>query len=233
MPFAIAAYVELHIEQGPVLEQQGKWIGAVTGIQGLRWFEVAVRGRAAHAGTTPHASRQDALMAALGLIAELRQFAEDLGGEQARFTVGRMMVGPGSPNTVPDQVTFTIDLRHPDRDVLAAISQGIEHACRVPRNGCTTAMSVLLTSEPVAFDPRILDMVRLAAGARGYPCLDLVSGATHDAKHLSNLCPTGMIFIPCLGGVSHHEAESITPEDAAAGCEVLADVILELAGTPD
>lgn len=232
VPFPIAAYIEAHIEQGPILERLGKRIGAVSGIQGLRWFEITVRGRAAHAGTTPHADRQDALVAAIDLIGDLRQRSLH-GGEQVRFTIGRMIVGPGSPNTVPNSVVFTIDLRHPDRCVLEEISQSMAAACRHPRGACTVTFREMLNSPPVTFDPRVVESVRLAAADRGYPWLDLVSGATHDAKHLANLCPTGMIFIPCRDGVSHHEAEAIAPEDATAGAQVLADVVLELAMIAD
>ena len=232
MPFPIAAYVEAHIEQGPILERRGKRIGAVSGIQGLRWFEITVQGRTAHAGTTSHADRQDALVAAIDLIEDLRQRSQH-GGEQVRFTIGRMMVGPGSPNTVPNSVVFTIDLRHPDRRVLEEISQSIAAVCQHPRGGCTVVLLEMLNSPPVTFDPRVVESVRLAAAGRGYPWLDLVSGATHDAKHLANLCPTGMIFIPCRDGISHHEAESITAEDATAGAQILADVVLELAVTSD
>lgn len=232
VPFPVAAYVEAHIEQGPILERLGKRIGAVSGIQGLRWFEITVQGRTAHAGTTPHADRQDALVAAIDLIGDLRQRSQ-YGGEQVRFTIGRMIVGPGSPNTVPNSVVFTIDLRHPDRRVLEEISQSIATACQHPRGACTIALREMLNSPPVTFDPRVVKSVRLAAADRGYPWLDLVSGATHDAKHLANLCPTGMIFIPCRDGVSHHEAESITREDATAGAQILADIVLELAMTAD
>jgi N-carbamoyl-L-amino-acid hydrolase len=227
-----AAYVEAHIEQGPVLERRGVRIGAVSGIQGLRWFEVETQGRAAHAGTTPRADRQDALMAALDLLADLRGLTER-GDERVRFTVGRMTVSPGSPNTVPEKVAFTIDLRHPDSGVLSDLGMRIREACRPMRAGCSVTLREILDSPPVAFDPRIVESIRLAAATHGHSSLELVSGATHDAKHLAGLCPTGMIFIPCRDGVSHHESEAITLEDAAAGAQILADVILELASTLD
>ncbi len=230
-PFPVAAYVEAHIEQGPILEQRGARVGAVSGIQGLRWFEVSIEGRAAHAGTTPRVERRDALMAALDLIADLdRLTGRD--DDRVRFTVGRMMVSPGSPNTVPDKVVFTIDLRHPESATLEDLGVGIRDACRSPRAGCRVSLRTILDSPPVAFDPRIVEGIRLAAAARGYASLDLVSGATHDAKHLAGLCPTGMIFIPCCDGVSHHESEAITPDDAATGAQILADVAFELANAP-
>jgi N-carbamoyl-L-amino-acid hydrolase len=232
--FPIAAYVEAHIEQGPVLEQHGARIGAVSGIQGLRWFEVEIRGRAAHAGTTPRADRQDALMAALDLLSDLRRLLDDGDDDRVRFTVGRMTISPGSPNTVPDKLTFTIDLRHPDRGALNDLAISIRDACRRPaRAGCAVDLREILDSPPVAFDPRIVESIRLATAARGYSSFDLVSGATHDAKYLAGLCPTGMIFIPCRDGISHHESEAIEPDDANAGAQILADVVLELACVVD
>lgn len=231
-PFPITAYVEAHIEQGPILERCGARIGAVSGIQGLRWFEVSTEGRAAHAGTTPRLERRDALVAALDLIADLRRLTEH-GDDRVRLTVGRMIVSPGSPNTVPDKVLFTVDLRHPDRATLEDLGVDIRDACRLPRAGCVVSLRTILESPPVVFDPRIGEGIRLAAAARGYPSLNLVSGATHDAKHLAGLCPTGMIFIPCRGGVSHHESEAIAPDEAAVGAQILADVVLELANALD
>lgn len=230
-PFPVAAYVEAHIEQGPILERRKARIGVVTGIQGLRWLEVEVRGCAAHAGTTPHRDRQDALMAALELIADLRAQMDDA-GEEVRFTIGRLIVSPGSPNTIPDKVNFTVDLRHPDEDTLRRLADTIRDASRQQRGACVVALRETLHSPPVAFDLRIMKSIRLAAEARTLPWIDLVSGATHDAKHLAPLCPAGMIFIPCRGGVSHNEAEAIELEDAAAGAQVLADVLHKLANAP-
>jgi N-carbamoyl-L-amino-acid hydrolase len=231
-PFLIAAYVEAHIGQGPILEQKAARIGAVSGIQGLRWFEIDIQGQAAHAGTTPKSSRRDAMMAAVDLVSDLRKRVDEF-GEALRFTIGRMVVSPGSPNTVPEKVAFTIDLRHPDRTVLRTLTAEIRTACRNPIGGCTIALRETIDSPPVIFDHRIVQSIRLAATDRRLSCLDLVSGATHDAKHLATLCPTGMIFIPCRGGVSHNEAESIEPQDAAAGAQILADVLLELSNMSD
>lgn len=231
-PFPIAAYVEAHIEQGPVLERRAAHIGAVSGIQGLRWFEVTVQGRAAHAGTTPRVDRQDAFMAAVDLVGALRARIEAV-DDTVRFTIGRMVVTPNSPNTVPERVAFTIDLRHPDGRALHDLTAGIRDCCRMAPGGCAIALRQTLDSPPVAFDPRVVESVRLAARGRDLACLDLVSGATHDAKHLAKLCPTGMIFIPCRAGVSHNEAESVEPGQAADGAQVLADVLLELANGLD
>ena len=227
----VAAYVEAHIEQGPRLEREGIPIGAVTGIQGLRWFEVEVSGTEAHAGTTPRATRRDALLAALDVVAALRGA---MGDEQdvLRFTVGRFQVFPGSPNTVPGRVLFTIDLRHPDSDVLAERGDRIPELSRAAAGACETAVRETMCARPVQFDPQVVSAVERAAERLELPCMRLPSGAGHDAMNLAAHCPTGMVFVPCEGGVSHNEAESVRPEDLAAGAQVLTEVLFELAGRP-
>jgi len=225
--FPMAAYLEAHIEQGPVLEAAGKIIGVVSGIQGLRWFRVEVTGQEAHAGTTPRARRKDALMAAVDMVQALRELMLDA-PDTTRFTVGRFEVHPNSPNTVPGRVLFTIDFRHPDREVLARLGDQVEAACREHARGCDVAVVETLHSPPTDFDPRISELIRAAAEGRGLPHMPIVSGATHDAKYMAPLCPTGMIFVPCAGGISHNEAERATAADLAAGARVLAEVMLNL-----
>jgi N-carbamoyl-L-amino-acid hydrolase len=222
------AYVEAHIEQGPVLEAAGRTIGAVTGIQGLRQFAVTVAGEEAHAGTTPASRRKDAFAAAHRIVAALHRLVEDP-TETTRFTIGRFTAAPGSPNTVPGRVEFTIDLRHPDAATLDRLTEGIAETCRRMAPPCTADLLPLLDSSPVAFDRAMVERVRAAARRVGYEPLDLLSGATHDAKFMAALCPTAMIFIPCRGGVSHNEAEAVEPDHLAAGAEVLAEVLRELA----
>ncbi len=222
------AYVEAHIEQGPVLEASGCVIGAVTGIQGLRQFAITVAGEEAHAGTTPASRRKDAFAAAHRIVAALFRLVADP-SETTRFTIGRFTVAPGSPNTVPSRVEFTIDLRHPDATVLNHITDGIAEICRREAPPCTAELRQILDSSPVAFAPTMVERVRRAARRRGHEPLDLLSGATHDAKFMAGLCPTAMIFIPCRGGVSHNEAEAVEPEHLAAGAAVLAEVLRELA----
>jgi N-carbamoyl-L-amino-acid hydrolase len=222
------AYVEAHIEQGPVLEAAGRAIGTVTGIQGLRQFAVTVTGEEAHAGTTPASRRKDAFAAAHRIVTALHRLIEDP-TEITRFTVGRFQALPGSPNTVPGRVEFTIDLRHPDLATLDRLTQGIAEICSREAAPCSAALVPLLNSTPVAFDPAMVERVRRAARRLGHEPLDLLSGATHDAKFMAGLCPTAMIFIPCRGGVSHNEAEAVDPEHLVAGAEVLAEVLRELA----
>jgi N-carbamoyl-L-amino-acid hydrolase len=222
------AYVEAHIEQGPVLEAAGMVIGAVTGIQGLRQFAVTVEGEEAHAGTTPASRRKDAFAAAHGIVAALNRLMEDP-SETTRFTIGRFSAAPGSPNTVPGRVEFTIDLRHPDLATLDRLTDGIAEVCRRDAAPCTAQVLPLLNSTPIAFDAAMIERVRRAARACGFEPMDILSGATHDAKFMAALCPTAMIFIPCRGGVSHNEAEAVEPEHLAAGAEVLAEMLRELA----
>ncbi len=228
--FPVHAYVEAHIEQGPRLEAAGDTIGIVTGIQGARWFAVEITGSEAHAGTTPRAQRKDALMTALNGIQALRAVMTDP-DDQVRFTVGRMEVSPGSPNTVPGKVFFTIDFRHPDAATVQRLGDLVAPTLEANAGPCAIAVRETFTGPPVAFDALVVDQVAVATKALGYSHQSLPSGANHDAKFMARLCPTGMIFIPCLGGVSHNEAESATPADCVAGARVLAETLLALANT--
>jgi len=226
--FPVHAYLEAHIEQGPVLEAERKTIGVVSGIQGLRWYNVEVTGETAHAGTTPRARRKDALRAAIAMVTALEALTDDV-ADAIRFTVGRVEVRPNSPNTVPDRVLFTIDLRHTDAAVLDAITSRIDPICQQHRGPCAVRVTETINSKPTAFDRRIVGLVRAAAESLELSHRDIVSGATHDAKYMAPLYPSGMIFVPCERGVSHSEIENATPEDLAAGARVLAACIAELA----
>lgn len=222
----VAAYVELHIEQGPVLEARGVTIGIVTGIQGTRQFSVHVPGRAAHAGTTPASERDDAFLKALALHEVLRTLSEP-GDPDVRFTVGRFLVAPGTPNTVPGAVDFTVDLRHPNPRVLGERGDAMLRAAEVSRfEGCL--IQQMIHSPPVTFDEGVCSIITAAAQARNFPAMRILSGATHDARNVAHLGPTGMIFVPSHNGISHNPAEWTNPADIAAGCEVLADTLLAL-----
>jgi N-carbamoyl-L-amino-acid hydrolase len=225
--FPMAAYLEAHIEQGPVLEDAGKTIGVVSGIQGLRWFRVEVTGDEAHAGTTPRARRRDAVLAAVDMVRALRDLMLDA-TDTVRFTVGRFEVHPNSPNTVPGRVLFTVDFRHPDREVLARLGGEVAAVCRAHAGGCGVDVVETLNSPPTAFDHRIGELIQAAAERQGLSHMRIVSGATHDAKHMAGLCPTGMIFVPCERGISHNEAERASAADLAAGARVLAEVVMRL-----
>ena len=222
------SYVEAHIEQGPVLEEKGCQIGIVTGIQGLSLFEIEVQGDEAHAGTTPLGSRRDAFVAASELAQTLQNLVHDP-TDILRFTIGRFDVAPGSPNTVPGRVYFTIDLRHPDIAVLDRTGQRLLDACRRQDGPCSVDARLLFESSPVTFDDNVLDVVREAANDLGVPHIEMISGATHDAKFMVGRCPTAMIFVPCKDGISHNEAESARPDDLTAGAQVLCATIHHLA----
>jgi len=226
--FPLSAYVEAHIEQGPLLEAARVPVGAVTGIQGLRWFEVVVLGEEGHAGTLPATRRRDALMSAVDVVHALRAVLADP-EDLLRFTVGRFECSPGSPNTIPGRVLFTIDLRHPDAAVLTARADLIAQTCRDAAGPCEVSVQETVSSSPVVFDPRIVELVERSARRLGLDCLRLPSGAGHDASHMARVCPTGMLFVPCAGGRSHTETESAEPGDLAAGARVLAEVVCELA----
>ena len=222
------AYVEAHIEQGPVLERAGREIGVVSGIQGARWFEVTVMGVCAHAGTTPLGARKDALQAAVAMIAALRSdFADP--SDTTRFTVGKVVVSPNSPNTVPDRVFFSVDIRHPDAEILQRLGERVAPICRENVGPCEVEIRATVENQPCRFDSDIAALIERGAEELGLSSMSLPSGAFHDAHFLQLIAPSGMIFVPCAGGVSHHPSESATPADLAAGCRVLAKTLLALA----
>jgi beta-ureidopropionase / N-carbamoyl-L-amino-acid hydrolase len=224
------AYVELHIEQGPLLEEQGVAIGAVTGVQGVSWQELTLTGQSNHAGTTPMRLRRDAGYAAAEVAVAVRRLAADLGGHQVG-TVGRIDLHPNLVNVVAARATLTLDLRNTDEAVLATSERGLR--ARVDEiaaaEGVTASWRSLARFAPVAFAEDVISLVERAAGDRGHTVMRLPSGAGHDAQMLARMCPTGMVFVPSRCGVSHNPAEFTEPEDLAAGCQVLADVLVELA----
>jgi N-carbamoyl-L-amino-acid hydrolase len=222
-----AAFIEAHIEQGPILETAGCDIGVVTGVQGICSFQVEIDGFEAHAGTTPVGARQDALVSAMSLIALLRSRLADP-EDVLRFTVGRLEVHPGSPNTVPGRVTFTIDLRHPDNQILHEAAGTVAQICAGVVEKCTVKSRLLLHSDPVAFDPLITNTVRDIIRRRQIKWQDIVSGATHDALYMSKLAPTAMIFIPCEDGISHNEMEHVDDLYLLVGGQILCDAVVAL-----
>jgi N-carbamoyl-L-amino-acid hydrolase len=223
-----AAYIEAHIEQGPLLEQEGKTIGVVTGIQGLRWFNVEVLGESAHAGTTPLRGRKDALREAIAAINALHELTRDA-SDTLRFTVGRMLVTPNSPNSVASHVLFSVDVRHPDPATIVRLGDAVEPTVRNAMNHCSVTVTPTLHDDPCAFDPAVVDCVERAAQALQFAHRRLPSGASHDAMYMARVCPTGMIFVPCERGISHNEAENAKAEDLTAGARVLTAALLDLA----
>jgi N-carbamoyl-L-amino-acid hydrolase len=226
--FPVDSYVEAHIEQGPRLENERKTIGVVTAIQGSRRYIVTVEGEEAHAGTTPRAARKDAYAAATRLAAAMYEATTDE-GDTLRFTIGRVEVSPGSPNTVPGKVVFTIDMRHPRNEVLEAHEAKLKAIVAGKAAPCPAAIERVTNVAPTDFDPKVIGLVRTAAEALGFSNMDMPSGAGHDAMHIAKLCPAGMIFVPCERGISHNEIENATPEDLAAGTKVLVEVLEALA----
>jgi N-carbamoyl-L-amino-acid hydrolase len=223
-PAAFAAYVELHIEQGPLLEASATEIGIVTGIQGLRWFDITVTGTEAHAGSTPMAQRDDALVAAAEIVLAVRDIARE--NPPGVGTVGFVEVGPNSRNVVPGSVRLQIDMRHPSEAGLDQMEGALQEAVR--KAGARAELKRIWSKAPVVFDPSIVDAVRNSAEALGYSATDVVSGAGHDAAHIATIMPTAMIFVPSKNGLSHNEAEYTAPEECARGAEVLFQTILEL-----
>jgi N-carbamoyl-L-amino-acid hydrolase len=224
-----AAYIEAHIEQGPLLEQEGKTIGVVTGIQGLRWFNIEIFGESAHAGTTPLAGRRDALREAIAAINALHELTRDA-SDTVRFTIGRMLVTPNSPNSVASHVMFSVDVRHPDAATIARLGAAVEPAVRKAVTRCTVRITPTLHDDPCTFDPAVVECVERAAQALKLAYRRMPSGASHDANYMARVCPTGMIFVPCEKGISHNEAENAKPGDLAAGARTLTAALLELAG---
>lgn len=226
----IDTFVELHIEQGPVLESRGKDIGIVTGVQGLSWFEVTVEGASNHAGTTPMDMRRDAGVTAGKLCSALRQMPDDMEG--LRLTIGAMHWHPNLVNVIPDRVVFTIDVRHPVQDVLQEAEERIKNILAADSHGLDVSWRSLARVDPCTFSPRVVDSVASAAGRNGLSGHRMISGAGHDAHILSRCYDAGMIFIPSRRGISHHPDEFSSDEQILSGTHVLLDTILTLAGYP-
>lgn len=223
------AYVEAHIEQGPRLEAEGKDIGVVTGIQGSRWFTVTLTGETAHAGTTPLGLRQDAVQDMLRAITALNALMHDP-QDVLRFTVGRIVVEPNTSNSVADRASFTIDFRHPDKDVLLARGNAVAGVVQAAVRNAAVTVQETFHALPVEFSPLVIEAVEEAATAQQLAHMRLPSGAFHDAQFVVPVCPTGMIFVPCRRGVSHNPAEYSDPAQLAAGTRVLTQALVQLAG---
>jgi N-carbamoyl-L-amino-acid hydrolase len=228
------AFIELHVEQGPVLEAQGVRIGAVTGVQGISWTRVTFTGQSNHAGTTPMAMRRDPAAALSRIAVFVNDLADRFGAPQVA-TVGRIELHPNLINVVPSRATFTVDLRNTDDEVLrrAEAELDAELARVAKRHGVDVETESLARFEPVAFDERVVSKVESAAAARGLSVQRMPSGAGHDAQMLARMCPAGMVFVPSIGGISHNPAELTDDADLVVGCQVMADVMLDLAEGED
>jgi beta-ureidopropionase / N-carbamoyl-L-amino-acid hydrolase len=226
-PFTADAYFELHIEQGPILEREERQIGIVTGAQSQVWYDAVTIGQDSHAGTTPPSTRRDALVCAARIV-DLVDRMMRARGEDGRGTVGQLLVFPNSRNVVPGEVRFSVEFRHPldsEVDVLDAefppAAQAIADAC-----GVKLELTTLFKIPAQPFDAGCVDLVRQGAARLGYSTREIVSGAGHDAVYVARHVPTAMIFTPCKDGLSHNEAESIEPEEAEAGCQVLFEAVV-------
>ena len=230
MSFPIQAYYELHIEQGPILEAENTSIGVVTGGQGSYWTHITLHGQGSHAGTTPMHFRKDPIMGDSRIITGLREIVLKQPG--AVGTVGRLETKPASINSIPGQVFFTVDTRHPNEEILAKINVDLKNLVNsiCSEEGLENEFSVIWEAPTINFHEECVTKVRNAAKSLGYSHRDIVSGAGHDACQMSHIAPTGMIFIPCEGGLSHDEAENTTPEQVAAGADVLLNTVVASAG---
>ncbi len=225
--FPADAYFELHIEQGPILEREGKTIGIVTGAQAQVWYDAVVIGQDSHAGTTPPSARKDALVCAARIV-DLVDRMMRARGEDGRGTVGQMVVLPNSRNVIPGEVRFSVEFRHPDETEVERIdAQFPREAGFIARDcGVKLELTRLFRIPAQPFDPDCIALVRQAAAHLGYPAREIVSGAGHDAVYVARHVPTAMIFTPCKDGLSHNEAEEIQPEEAEAGGQVLFGAVL-------
>jgi N-carbamoyl-L-amino-acid hydrolase len=225
--FPADAYFELHIEQGPILERENKQIGIVTGAQSMVWYDAIVTGQDSHAGTTPPSARKDALVCAARII-DLVDRMMRARGEDGRGTVGQLLVSPNSRNVVPGEVRFSVEFRHPSDAEIDRLDAQFPREAGFLARDCGVALEltrvVKVPAQP--FDSACIDLVRQGAAKLGLSAREIVSGAGHDAVYVARHVPTAMIFTPCKDGLSHNEAESILPEEAEAGCQVLFEAVV-------
>ena len=227
----VGAYFEAHIEQGPVLEANERVIGVVEGALGQRWYDVVVQGMEAHAGPTPMELRKDALLAASELVIEVNRIAL-AHAPHGRGTVGWIDNYPNSRNVIPGRVKLSVDLRAADDVVLSAMDAALKDAVqRIAKKGKVEAtVEQVVYFPPQPFTLGLVSAVRDAAEAQGLSWMNVISGAGHDAVYLARVCPTAMIFVPCLDGISHNEIEDAQPDHLEAGCNVLLQAMLHSAG---
>jgi beta-ureidopropionase / N-carbamoyl-L-amino-acid hydrolase len=224
----LGALFELHIEQGPILEDEARMIGVVQGVQGMRWYEVTITGQDAHTGATPMRLRKNALLGAARMIDRIDAIAHEHAPD-AVGTVGLIENKPNSRNVIPGEVFFCVDFRHRDDRILDVMEAKFRAALAeilTPLH-LTYVETRIWDSPAVKFAPDLIDCVHVGAEKAGHSSRDIISGAGHDAAYLARVVPTTMIFVPCLGGISHNEAESSTFEECAAGAQVLLNAVLE------
>jgi N-carbamoyl-L-amino-acid hydrolase len=223
----LGAMFELHIEQGPILEDEKRMIGVVTGVQGMRWYEVTVTGQESHTGATPMYLRKNALLGSARMIEAIDAIGQK--HQPGVATVGLIDNRPNSRNVVPGEVFFTVDLRHPDEEALDTMEKEFRAALQSTLPGLKLSYDekLIWNSPAVKFAPDLIDCVREGGLKAGYAMRDMVSGAGHDAAYIARVAPTTMIFVPCEGGLSHNEAESTSFDECAAGAQVLLNAVVE------
>lgn len=226
---AFHAFFEAHIEQGPYLEAEQKQVGVVTGGQGQRWYNAILTGRESHAGTTPMHLRNDALIASSQLVLKVEEIAK--AHPPGCGTVGFMQVMPNSRNTIPGEISMSIDLRHPIDGELTIMDAELEAAvAEIEASGVSVALDPFWYYEPIHFNKDCVNAVRQATIDLDYSYMDIIAGAGHDACYVSDFAPTSMVFTPCLNGISHNEIESTTQQECEGGCSVLLNAMLTMAG---
>ena len=224
------AFVELHIEQGPLLEANEVRFGAVTGVQGISWQEVLIEGQSNHAGTTPMSLRHDPAFVAAKITVFLREMAERLGGHQV-CTVGKIDIHPNLINVVPKSALLTLDIRNTDELILQRAESEVAEFMKAlaDSEGVSITTRVLARFEPVVFDPRVIDLIESLTESHGHSVMRMPSGAGHDAQMLARVCPSSMIFTPSVQGISHNPAEFTEPDDLIDGSNILLDTMWQLA----
>ena len=225
--------IELHIEQGPLLEDEGIAIGVVTGGQAQRWYEIDLVGMESHAGTTPMPVRRDALVAAAAIVTAVRALGEEF-APHARTTCGVLEARPNSRNVIPGSAFLTVDMRHPDAQVLATMDARLRAAARdsASQERVTCTVRQILDVPAVEFHAEVVEAVRSASADLSYSHRDIISGAGHDAMNVARVAPAGMVFIPCVDGISHNEIENALPDDIIRGANVLLRALVSLADRP-
>lgn len=228
--FPVESYIELHIEQGPILDKEKTNIGVVTGVQGISWTEYTIEGESNHAGTTPMAMRHDAGLVALKIGSYAREIAQTLGGNQVA-TTGFISFKPNLINVIPNHAVITVDLRNTDNELLKKAEKMMQEYVQkiTAEEGVTFNSRSLARFDPVVFAEQIIDAIETEVKEQGLTYKKMPSGAGHDAQFMAGICPSGMIFVPCVGGISHNINEHSEPEDLVRGANILLNVVLKRA----
>lgn len=232
-PRSIAAFIEIHIEQGPILEMENKNIGIVTGAQAQKWYEINILGMEAHAGPTPMSIRKDALVAASEIVLLVNSIGNNFqpGG---CATCGVLEIGSPSRNVIPGKCFLTIDFRHPDNKILNAMDDKLRKAIKLieKNNKVEIKIQQILELKSNMFNKSIKNTIKDVSKKLNYSIKEIISGAGHDAVNINTIAPTAMIFIPCIDGISHNEIENVYKEDVTKGAQVLLHSMIELADNP-